>query len=353
MTKDEFVAQVDRAAQTMPALPVTSALLRHLSESIKAGDPAWWQKTLKAWEKRRFVAWSEAWGLFLTAVHFEALNNAENPLVPYFPSCGGTDEADPSSAFAKFLEAPPASFFEHLRTGHRRSYIAPRAVLWMSPALFFFQHKRQLPFYLVEVNAGAGLDLAADLVYPTKGFSSDLISARIGLDPEPLQLEDILHRRWATAAANPDSLSSITEFDHAADLLLERQAKEAAFVQTAACSAQDAPSFLAKNIPSDDPDSGLFVFNMGTTVRMTDPEYEKYKAGMLEMLKPWKGRGLWMEVESVRGELYSSTYHCRVNRIVDGSAQQHTLATIDFSAGNVALDLKANWKFLATKASLP
>ena len=77
----------------------------------------------KAWDKRRFVAWSEAWSLYLSALHFAALSDAECPLVSYFPSCGGTAEADPSGALAKFLADPPTSFFERLKSSHRRNYI--------------------------------------------------------------------------------------------------------------------------------------------------------------------------------------------------------------------------------------
>src|SRR5208282_5997351 len=120
ITKEEFIAQLDPGAAVTAGLPVTSAMLRYLADQQSKGVPSWWKKTLKAWEKRRFTAWSEAWSLFLTSVHFEALNNAKSPLVRYFPSCGGTAEADPSSGLAQLLEDPPASFFEPLRTGQRR-----------------------------------------------------------------------------------------------------------------------------------------------------------------------------------------------------------------------------------------
>jgi hypothetical protein len=331
----------------MALQPVTSALLRHLAADLRKADPAWWLKTAKAWEDRRFVAWSEAWGLFLTAVHFEALSDENNPLVPYFPSCGGTDEADPSPALAEFLAAPPDSFFENLRCRHRRSYSAARANLWISPCILFFQVERGLPYYLVEVNAGAGLNLVGDLTRPAKGFDSDLIAARIGLDPDPLLIEDIVQRRWLTAGALPDGMASIRELDEAADLLLELKSKEAAFVQLAACAPEEAAGFITANIPADDPDCGLIVLNMATTVRMTDADYEKYKLGMAAALKPWGDRGLWMEVESVRGELYSSTYQCRLHRLVGPTLSQHVMASIDFNAAKVDFDMEATGKFLA------
>ena len=87
MSKELFLSQLERAALVTQSQPVTGALVRHLADVLKRGDPPWWPKVLKAWEKRKFVAWTEAWGLFLTAVHYEALSDEDNPLVRYFPSC--------------------------------------------------------------------------------------------------------------------------------------------------------------------------------------------------------------------------------------------------------------------------
>lgn len=345
MTKEDFLAQVDRGIQSSGSLPVSSALLKHLAETLKKGDPPWWLKTQKAWEKRSFVAWSEAWGLFLTCVHFEVLSDADNPLVPYFPSCGGTAEADPSSAFAKFLADPPATFFERLKTGHRRSYVEGRAPLWISASVLYFQRKRLLPYYLVEVNAGAGLNLMADVLAADKHFDSGLILARIGLDPEPLQLEDIIQRRWLTAALMPESLPAIAAMDRAADALLKKRGEEAAFVQLAPCAAEAAPKFIAQNIPVE-PDAGLMVYNMGTTVRMTDPQYEAFKAAMAATLKPWGDRGLWLEVESVRGEMYSNTFQFRLHRMLDGVLSQQLMGSVDLGGGGQLLIEEAA-KFLA------
>ncbi len=346
MTKELFLAQLDRAALVTQAQPVTGALVRHLAAVLRQGDPAWWPKVLKAWEKRKFVAWTESWGLFLTAVHYEALSDEVNPLVRYFPSCGGTAEADPAPALDRFLAEAPASFFERLKTGHRRSYVAARAPLWIVPAVLFFQRKRLLQFYLVEVNAGAGLDLAADLVQPQKGFSSDLVAARIGIDPEPLLLSDINQRRWLTAAVPPDNLRAIQEMDQAADLVLDRVSRDPSFVQLVPCRPELAPGFIAKNIPVEE-DVGLLVYNMGTTVRMADEEYAAFQACMAETMKPWGDRALWAEVESVRGELFSTTFQLRIHRFKDGLFQKHIATSLDFGAAKVSFDIEETAKFLA------
>ncbi|MFI5346942.1 MAG: DUF2332 family protein [Elusimicrobiota bacterium] len=314
------------------SLPVTSVILRWTAEQLKRGDPPWWKHVAKAWEKRQFVAWTEAWSLFLTALHFEALNDADCPLVPFFPSCGGTAEADPSPALARFLSAPPKSFFENLRDRHRRTYVQARSILWIAPAALYFQRKRGLPFYLVETNAGSGLNLAADVVLKQKGFDSELVAARIGLDPQPLEVSDIVHRRWLTAGIWPDNLQGIGQLDASIDIVQKRVREDASFIQLAACPPEKAGAFIAKNIPADDPDVGLLLFNMGTTVRMTDAEYAAYSQGVAATLKNWGDRGLWVEVESVRGETYSSTFQLRVHRIVEGALRTFLMASFDLEA---------------------
>lgn len=332
MTKDEFVAQLDRGALQAAALPVTAALLKTTADQLRKGEPPWWKFAAKAWEKRPFVAWSEAWTLYLTALHFEALSDADCPLVPYFPSCGGTAEADPSPALARFLTAPPPSFFESLKTGVRRTYIGARSTMWTLPAIGFFQ-KRDLQYYLVEVNSGAGLNLAADLLRPAPGFDSGLVAGRVGLDKRPLNVDDINDRRWLTAGVFPDDLAGIKELDDAIEGVQKAYKHEPTFIQLAECAAEKAPAFIAKNVPHDDPETGLMIVNMGTTVRMTDEEYNTYAGGILSTLKPWGDRGLWVEIETVRGEQYSTTMQLRAFRLEGGAPKSAILASVDMVSG--------------------
>ena len=346
MTKELFLEQLERAALVTQYQPVTGALIRYLAAVLKKGEPPWWPKVLKAWGKREFVSWTDAWGLLLSAVHFAALSDENNPLVRYFPSCGGTPEADPAPALDRFLESAPAEFFERLKTGHRRAYGALWAPFWIMPALLFFQRKRLLPFYLVEINAGAGLNLAADVVVPQKNFKSDLVAARIGLDPEPLLLSDINHRRWLTAAVPPDNMRGIQDLDRAADLVLDRVSRDASFIQLAPCLPEAAPRFIAKNIPAEE-DVGLLVFNMGATACMTDEDYASFRLSMSETLRPWGERAVWAEVESVRGEIYSTTLQLRLHRFKEGLFQQHVATSVDFAAAKVNFDIAETTKFLA------
>lgn len=345
MTKQEFLERVVWASRVMPHLPVTTALLEALAAELKAGDPPWWKKTMKAWEGRRFVSWTDSWGLFLSAVHFEVLSHADNPLNAFFPSCGGTPEADCRLALRDFLEAAPETFYENLSHGERRPFAEYRAMQWMTPAVLCF-HARRMPYYLVEINAGGGLNLAADLIHKLPRFDRDLIAARIGLDSKPLLLEDIAQRRWLTAALMPDQLPWLETLDRFADRLLQEKRSDPNFIQLVECRAELAPKFIAKNIPAGDPEVGLLVFNTATTSRMTDAEYEDFRQAMADTLRPWGDRAVWVEVEPVRGEKFSVTLQVRAHRCKDGLLKPVDLGRMNSYQGKAQFDLKAGADFL-------
>jgi hypothetical protein len=352
VTKQEFVAQLERAVVITPHLPVTSAVLKHLAEALKAGDPPWWNSLDHAWEKRTFHSWTEPWWLFLTALHYEALSDDKSPLGPFFPSCGGTDEADPSKALAEFLKSAPRSFYTRLRESQRRTFGEVWATLpkhffdkrqgygeawgplWFRPASIFFG-ARKLPYYLVEINAGAGLNMAVDLTMPDPDLDSSLIAARIGIDPEPLQLEDVNHLRWLTAGIPPEQMPLIGVLDQLIETVKERQRQDAAFIQLVPCAAAAAPQFITKNVPSDDQDVGLLLLTVGATSQMGNAEYTKFGQGLLGTMAPWGSRALWVEFDKVREEMYSTTYQLRVHRVINGKAANAVIARFDMGMGQI------------------
>lgn len=330
-TKAEYIAWAERGAAGLAALPVSAAVLRYATEQLKKGYPPWWEKTQKAWEKRRPNAWSESWGLFLAALHFEALNDAKNPLVPYFPSCGGTPEADPAPALEKFLAAPPPSFYEHLRKGELRVYYGATANYWTGPAHLFFG-EREMQFYLVEINSGAGLNLVSDMIMPPQipAFDRGLVAARVGLDCQPLLMEDISQRRWLTAGIYPDYGPGINALDAAIEALRASKQTDPNFVQLVECPVEKAPKFIAKNLPHDDPEVGLLVFNLMTTGEMSEDEYKPFSANMLEMMRPWGNRALWVEGEYIPGAVNSVIMQQRALWVEEGVFKAMEFSRYDF-----------------------
>lgn len=327
--KSEFITQIERGLPTVAHLPVTSAILRHVADSLKAGDPPWWPPIAKAWRNRVFLHWTQAWGLLLSAVHYEALADAENPLVPYFPSCGGTAEADPVPAFEKFMKDPPATFFEWLARGYRIPYGTFGSQQWLVPAMrFFHMEERFLPYYLVHINAGAGFALIADYLNPHPSFDHNHIAARIGLETYPLDVRDLLHRRWLTASVEPDNVEALASLDKQADKLIGLLEKDPNYVQLVPCGHAVAPDYLAANIPLEE-DVGLMLFSVGVTAALPDEMAKAYELRMAQMMAPWKNRALWLDIEPVRGELYSTTFQARLCRVTPGGPAWQLLSTID------------------------
>lgn len=334
MTKAEFTAQLERGAAYLSNEAVSGAILRFLAEDLKRGEPEWWRETAKAWSGRRFGGWMEAWRLFLTAMHYEALKDPKSALVPYFPSCGGTAEADPARGVVRFLAEAPDSFFQSLE----RSQAHPfggwfLSSAWTRAAALFFE-LRDLPFYLVDLNAGGGIDLAADLWAPSSRLQEGLVAARIGLGQPALAVEDISHRRWLTAGILPEQSGLIAEFDRAADTVHDGKGRDPAFVQLVDCPLASTPAFVQKNIPADDAGVGLLVFNVLTTQNLTDASYAQFARQVHLLGRAWGDRFLWVEVELNRGEAFPTACQIRASKIVGQDMAGQLIVSIDAATGN-------------------
>ena len=142
-------------------------------------------------------------------------------------------------------------------------------------------------------------------------------------------------------------MPAVREMDKAADILLDKVSRDPSFVELAPCEAARAPRFVAKNIPAEE-ETGLLILNMATTSRMTDEEYVVYQREMLAMLALWGDRALWVELESVRGELYSTTFQFLLHRVRDGALARQTAASIDFAVPKVSFRMEETAKFLET-----
>ncbi len=332
MIKKEFIRQLEDFAARSEDAPSLATMLRLTADQLKQGEPTWWQKIAAAWELRRFNAWNEASILYLTALHFEALSDAKSPLAACYPSCGGDAGTDPSPGLAKFLEAPPPSFYKNLLTGTLYSYWESLSGLWIGPALLYFQSNRAMPFYLVDAEAGAGLNLAADGPANNPAFNPELVVARIGLERHPLDLAKIEERRWLTAGVVSGSETSIRNLNAAIESLQEQSDETASFLQIVPCPPEKAPEFISKNIPSDDPGVGLLLLNVFMTGRMNDAAYAAYMANVAKTLEDWGDRGLWVEVEACRDEASPPGVQLRVHRMIDGKLRSLVILQRDFNA---------------------
>jgi hypothetical protein len=65
------------------------------------------------------------------------------------------------------------------------------------------------------------------------------------------------------------------------------------------------------------------------------------------MLKPWGDRGLWIEIEPVRGETFSTTVQVRAHRFRGGQPHSAVLARFEFETGAQIFEQAAASDFLA------
>jgi len=328
MLKEDFIGQLEHGMTMTRTLPHVSAILALTIDQLKKGEPAWWRELAVNWEMRRFTGKNDAYTLYLTALHYEALGDPLSPLAACFPSCKAAPGADPSQALAQFLAAPPPSFFANLRVRTWSPYRSSFSTLWVGPALLYFERKRALPFYVIDAEAGAGLNLVADLAVKQELFNSELVTARIGIDLHPLDLKRSEDRRWMTAAIWSGSPESIANLDAAAAALQGLLSEQEDFVQLVASPPDKVAQFVAKNVPSEDPGVGILIFNIFMTSRMSDAEYAAYRAGLAKTLEDWGDRGLWVEVENARGGAPSAV-ELRVHRFTAGQLRSIVMARLE------------------------
>jgi hypothetical protein len=332
MLKEDFIGQLEHGMAMTRTLAHVSTILALTVDQLKKGEPAWWRELAVNWEMRRFAGKNEAYTLYLTALHYEALGDPLSPLAACFPTRGAIPGAGLAPALAQFLAAPPPSFFANLRSRTWSPYRSTFSALWIGPALLYFERDRALPFYLIDAEAGAGLNLVADFSVNQQQFNSELVTARIGIDLHPLDLKRTEDRRWLTAAIWSGAPDGIANLDRAAAALQELLSEQDDFVQLVASPPDKVAQFVAKNIPSDDRGVGILIFNIFMTSRMNDADYAAYRAGMSKTLEDWGDRGLWVEVENVRAAAPSSAVELRVHRFNAGQLQTFVMARLEAGA---------------------
>lgn len=317
MTKDEFVSSLLSIAPELSALPVSRAIVDETIAILTNGAASWWTAVELEWKNRRFEDSKAPAYLFLAAVHDMALADESSPLRRFFPSCGGTASTGLASALSTALAGASRSFFLRLAS-HRRTHRQPWMSYWLYPATSFFG-RRQLPYYLVEIECVAGMNLAVDMIYEHEGFRQDLVKARLGLDAEPLDVMNAADRRWLKAGVFPDAVDHHSDLDREFERYAYILSKDKTAVQVAKCSPSLTPKFLGAQLPKDD-DAGLLLATNLVARRLSADALFELKRGIASALRPWGDRALWVEFEAASGG-----FDVRCYRMVNGLPAQKTI----------------------------
>lgn len=307
--------------------PVYQALCAALARDLRSGKTQWPSRLFDSWKGRSFTTWYEAPLVLLNSIHLQVLK--QDPTLPGLAP----------KAVLPWLEAAPPAFWEGLKGRYLQTNEAGRAPGWMLPATVAFLGQR-LPFHLVDMGTSAGLTLIGDYldrdwvlqnplgeaVPPPERFDSMPypILSRSGLDRRPLRLADREDRLWLKACIWPDDAARHLRFEKTVELFLQLS-KDSGGPKLFGCAFAEMPAWVAAHIPPH-PEEGLLLYNSQAADFLTDAEYAGFKAGILETLRPWGERGLWVELEMPRG-VKDAFHELRAHRMRDGKLETGVLGT--------------------------
>jgi hypothetical protein len=187
--------------------------------------------------------------LLLAAAHFLLLRGADHPLRDYFLSCGGARPADNASApqFLDFCARHKDAMAALVATRATNTNEAGRSAA-LAPGIVEASRREVRPLFLVELGPSAGLNLNFDRYayryagegvaardfwspsplmiacearganVPDLGVSPPPLAGRIGLEREPVDIQNTDERDWLRALVWPERLDRLARLDAAMEI---------------------------------------------------------------------------------------------------------------------------------------
>ena len=222
---DDVAKQRELMNDDCPAYTRALTALRVVLDG-PSGDATLLTHLQRCWRTRVFHAYYERPLLLLAAIRHEALvDGKRHPLYAAF----GADDPDPDSVTRERLvaafSAERLSFWLTLATRRVQTNEVSRGVGWRWTAALAGCDTGKRPLALADIGAAAGLNLISDRLpttwtdasgKPLRVASSLDCRARVGFDPQPLDVrfdDDLL---WLRACLWPGQRERIARFDEAA-----------------------------------------------------------------------------------------------------------------------------------------
>lgn len=259
-----------------------------------------------AWEHRQFHAHYDRPLLLLAAIRAEVRREGpSHPLHEGFRDRDPRPEAVTAAALAAALAPAREGVYDALIRRGVQTNETSRALAWRWPAALAGPR----PIALADVGASAGLNLVADTLpapwrlpdgTPLEVGGRVHAIARLGLDPEPLDVSRPEDADWLRACVWPG------------DVVRQERLESALRAFAAARPQPDAPvllPILARNVPArldrlSSTEPGALVLAYQTLVRdyLAPEERADYEEGMREWLGTHPpGQALWVELELETG----------------------------------------------------
>jgi hypothetical protein len=307
----------------------------------------------RAWRTRSFPSFFERPLLILAALRADALEEeTRHPLYAALAAPTPDPEVVTTEAVAISLARDRLGVWSTMTTRRVQTNDTSRAVSWLWPAFLAGCGGKGRPLALMDIGAGAGLNLIADRLPP---IWSDLATgqpipcatdlnavARIGFDVRPLSVQRDDDVRWMRACIWPGETERLARFE-AGVQALRAAAKAPAPPVLERLTASLIPKRL-ESFASSMREGALLLANQSLVRGYLEPtECENFRNEMMDFVSRQKpGRALWVELEldDARRRLPAALVaHVRVGPTVKslrlGRSSQHP-TKIEVDAAGVA-----------------
>jgi hypothetical protein len=290
--------------------PTYQRILGCLSSLLSGpgADVALLERFERAWQTRSFPIFYERPLLILACLRADALVEAEDH--PLYAALAAP-APDPSVVTAETVGAALArdrlGVWSTMTTRRVQTNDTSRAIAWMWPALLAGCDEGKRPLALVDVGAGAGLNLIGDqlpLVWSDQATGKPIACAsrinavaRIGFDSRPLSVQrddDIL---WMRACIWPGDVDRLQRFDAGVAAMRAASKKTPAPV-VERLNASLVPKRLAALAAQTPKDTLLLVYQTLLRGYLEPGDRDTYEREILDLvLQRPAGGMLWAELE--------------------------------------------------------
>ena len=287
----------------------------------------------------------QAPNLLLAAVHYLLLQGAEHVLAAFYPSVthlAAVPPGDPVPAFRSFCQDHRASLIELVSTGLVQTNEPQRCTVLLPAFATVARLTGGTPLALIEVGSSAGLNLlfdrygydygtgrsAGDPMSPVRfacalrgtGFppihaGTPLVSARVGIDLNPISVDDPQAMLWLRALVWPE---------HPERAALLQQALALAQCEPPSLIAGDALTVLPQVVADTPAGMALCVFHTATLAHFPLEAREHFRALIPELARQ---RDLfWLASEGSGNPGRRGQYVTILTAFQNGRSTEHQLA---------------------------
>jgi hypothetical protein len=262
----------------------------------------------RVWRSRSFPTFYERPLLVLAAMRADALQEgAVHPLYDVLAAATPDPATATASAVMQALGRERVGVWSTLTSRRVQTNDTSRGVAWLWPAFLAGCNGSRRPLALMDIGAGAGLNLLADqlpIMWTDAARGEELpcanrvaTVARIGFDPRALNVQSEDDVLWMRACIWPGEADRLARFEESVRIMraAAKQPSKPVLERLTASLVPARMEALAGPMPAN---TLVLAYQTFVSGYLETTEREHYKQGMHAFLaRRVAGRGVWVELE--------------------------------------------------------